>query len=406
MEIGNHMAFIVNVLLFFSFYAFGGWVVEVVFRSANRGRFVNAGFLYGPFLPIYGFGTVAVIGFHTLFPDSNIILQTLAYGLAISVTEYLTGTISEKMFGFTLWDYHDNRLNLKGRICLKYSLLWTGAALLLVMFIHPFVERTFSFIDERHRVWVATLGAAYFLVDATVSVIAVTSFKKRVLYLRSQYLFIDNEKIQNIFVSFRRLLDAFPRLHGYLHGQITGGIKSRAESLLTMFEETPRKTREEERANDAEYLRIVADIEQNEDFLRLRDFKHHDDTILNHVEAVSYLAYRICKRLRLDFRSAARGGLLHDFFLYDWRNHDAPDLPREKYHGFEHPKIAMENAERHFKLNEIERDIILKHMWPLTLVPPRYKESFIVTFVDKYVSSREFLKGMRSNGKPNEKRNY
>ena len=406
MEIEDHITLIVNALLFFSFYAFGGWVVEVVFRSANKKRLVNAGFLYGPFVPIYGFGAVAVIGFHSFLHDSNVLLQALVYGLVISGTEYLTGTILERLFGFALWNYHDNRLNLKGRICLKYSLIWTGIALLLVVFIHPSVARTLSFFDERHRVWAASLGAAYFLVDATASVIAITSFKKRVLYLRSQYLFIDNEKIQTILVSFRRLLDAFPRLHVYLHGQITGGIKSRAESLLTVFEETPRKTRKEERAIDEEYLRIIADIEQNEDFLRLRDFKHHDDTILNHVEAVSYLAYRICKRLRLDFRSAARGGLLHDFFLYDWRNHDAPDLPREKYHGFEHPKIALENAERHFDLNEIERDIILKHMWPLTLVPPRYKESFIVTFVDKYVSSREFLQGMRSNGKPNEKRNY
>ena len=85
------------------------------------------------------------------------------------------------------------------------------------------------------------------------------------------------------------------------------------------------------------------------------------------------------------------GALLHDFFLYDWRNHDAPDLPREKYHGIEHPRIALKNAEKYFPLNEIERDIIVKHMWPLTLMPPRYKESFIVTFADKYLSSKEFF---------------
>ena len=72
-----------------------------------------------------------------------------------------------------------------------------------------------------------------------------------------------------------------------------------------------------------------------------------------------------------------------------------PDLPREKYHGIEHPKIALQNAEKYFRLNDIERDIIVKHMWPLTLVPPKYKESFIVTFADKYLSSKEFFDEFR-----------
>ena len=83
--------------------------------------------------------------------------------------------------------------------------------------------------------------------------------------------------------------------------------------------------------------------------------------------------------------------MLHDFFLYDWRNHDIPDLAKEKFHGLEHPKIALENARKNFELNEVEKDIIVKHMWPLTLAIPKYKESYVVTFVDKYVSSKEFI---------------
>jgi uncharacterized protein len=95
--------------------------------------------------------------------------------------------------------------------------------------------------------------------------------------------------------------------------------------------------------------------------------------------------------LKLDYQSAARGALLHDFFLYDWRNHDVPDLPAGKFHGIEHPKIALANAKKHFVLNDIEKDIVRKHMWPLTLVPPKYKESFIVSFADKYLASKEFV---------------
>ena len=109
------------------------------------------------------------------------------------------------------------------------------------------------------------------------------------------------------------------------------------------------------------------------------------------MQDVAYLSYRISKYLKLDYRSTARGALLHDFFLYDWRNHDVPDLPRKKFHGLEHPAIAVDNARKHFSINEIEEDIIKKHMWPLTLSPPKYKESFIVSFADKYLSSKEFI---------------
>jgi uncharacterized protein len=141
----------------------------------------------------------------------------------------------------------------------------------------------------------------------------------------------------------------------------------------------------------------VEDILRHEEFLKLKNFFHHNSSIFEHAINVAYYSYRICKFLKLDHRSAARGALLHDFFLYDWRNHDVPDLPKEKYHGIEHPRIALENAEKHFKLNEVEKDIIVKHMWPLTIAPPRYKESFIVTFADKYLSSKEFFEDFRNH---------
>jgi uncharacterized protein len=140
-----------------------------------------------------------------------------------------------------------------------------------------------------------------------------------------------------------------------------------------------------------EYYDTIQDICEHEEFLKLKNIFHHNSSIYHHVHDVAYLSYRICKYLKLDYRSAARGALLHDFFFYDWRNHDVPDLPREKFHGLAHPAIALDNAKKHFSLNEVEEDIIKKHMWPLTLVPPKYKESLIVSFADKYLSSKEFI---------------
>ena len=91
----------------------------------------------------------------------------------------------------------------------------------------------------------------------------------------------------------------------------------------------------------------------------------------------------------MDYKSAARAGLLHDLFLYDWHNQ-----PRKKLfekHGYTHPRTALNNASNNFDLNYKEKDIILKHMWPLTLKSvPRYKESFLVSIVDKYSSCGEY----------------
>ena len=118
--------------------------------------------------------------------------------------------------------------------------------------------------------------------------------------------------------------------------------------------------------------------------------QHADVSCLEHCLWVAYLSYWICERLNLsvDRRSLIRGALLHDFFLYDWHKKSS----RKGLHGFTHPRAALENAERLFPLNGKEKDIILRHMWPLTPVPPRYLESYVVSLSDKFCSLVETLR--------------
>ena len=84
----------------------------------------------------------------------------------------------------------------------------------------------------------------------------------------------------------------------------------------------------------------------------------------------------------------ARGAMLHDLFLYDWRN-SKKELNLDGYHAFVHPKVALENASKLYDLNDKEKDIIVKHMWPVTLSLPKYKETYIITLVDKYSALQE-----------------
>lgn len=142
---------------------------------------------------------------------------------------------------------------------------------------------------------------------------------------------------------------------------------------------------------EKQYFRsCAAELLKSADVQKMSTFMQHANiSCLEHSISVAYYSYWMCRRLNLnvDCRSIIRGALLHDFFLYDWH------LPsdRKGLHGFTHPKTALENAEEHFSLNDLEKDIIVKHMWPLTLTPPKYKESFVVSLSDKFCSIIETL---------------
>lgn len=121
-----------------------------------------------------------------------------------------------------------------------------------------------------------------------------------------------------------------------------------------------------------------------------RDHIQHGNTsVFSHSVAVAYYSYRAALRLGFNSRKdeLIRGALLHDYFLYDWHEMDSS----HRLHGFYHPGKALANAGQDFALSYIEQDIIRKHMFPLTLYPPRYRESILVCFVDKLCSLYEIF---------------
>lgn len=140
---------------------------------------------------------------------------------------------------------------------------------------------------------------------------------------------------------------------------------------------------------DKEYLSYVNDIFDNKAFQSMDNYIQHGSTTTKiHCINVSYIGYKICKKYNLNYISAARGGLLHDYYLYDWHSHYKETGKR--FHGFTHPKTALINASAAFNLSTLEQNIILRHMWPLTIIPPKNIEGFIITFVDKYCGFAEF----------------
>lgn len=141
--------------------------------------------------------------------------------------------------------------------------------------------------------------------------------------------------------------------------------------------------------NDRDYMALVEDLLEDENLLKLDDIIHHRYTTrLIHSIYVSYVSYKIAKKLNLNCRAVARAGILHDFF-HEGREEIA--ALKQGSHNFVHPRIAVKNAETLTELSELEKDIILKHMFLTTtgVGIPKYKESMIVTCVDKYCAISE-----------------
>lgn len=143
--------------------------------------------------------------------------------------------------------------------------------------------------------------------------------------------------------------------------------------------------REENRQLFAQCLQGLA---QDETVQRMRAIPQHVKGVscYDHCVFVAYLSFTLCRALGLDYRAAARAGLLHDLYLQHWEHTDIGPFRRLVVH----PRMALENARR-FGLNRAERDAIAAHMWPLTLRPPRHAVGWAVCLADKAATGVEML---------------
>lgn len=151
---------------------------------------------------------------------------------------------------------------------------------------------------------------------------------------------------------------------------------------------------------DKDFIMIISDLLDQEKVQEMKHYRqHYNINCFEHCLFVSYNTYLICKKHHLDYISGARAGMLHDLFLYDWRKRENG---RRGLHAYTHPKVALKHASTFLNLNDKEKDMILKHMWPVTPAIPKYKETFVITFVDKYFAVAEaFIK--TNNNKEKEK---
>jgi len=137
------------------------------------------------------------------------------------------------------------------------------------------------------------------------------------------------------------------------------------------------------------YYEIYSEFYNVNKYRELKCMPHHGNNRLEHINRVSKMSFYLSKFLNLDYVSCTRGAMMHDFFTKE-------DISRNKKHYNKflknHPLVAYNNSIKYFDINDIEKDIILTHMFPIKKGKPKYKESKIVCFCDKIISVYEFFR--------------
>ncbi len=143
---------------------------------------------------------------------------------------------------------------------------------------------------------------------------------------------------------------------------------------------------------DKEFERLIDDIVNEKDYQELKHYRHHiRSNVYDHSVKVAYLCYRHHKRRRMKTnpQELIRGALLHDYYRYDRSKKD----PAYRFHGVIHPKHALYHAKQKYPdLTKIEKDMIRRHMFPLTIIPPKTKEGRLICFYDKLAAISDLFR--------------
>lgn len=168
---------ILRYLLYFIIYSFLGWVMESILKTILEKKFVNSGFLHGPYCPIYGFGALIMMFFLGGLKN-NILLLFLAGFFVLSIWEYIVGWFLEKTFHTKYWDYTENRFNIKGRVCLLNSFYWGILGVAFTLWAHPIIINVIASLPQNALIYLDIILYIALITDMITSLIKVKSIEK------------------------------------------------------------------------------------------------------------------------------------------------------------------------------------------------------------------------------------
>lgn len=181
--------------LFYCFivYSLVGWCLEVIYILYEEKRFVNKGFLYGPLCPIYGFTAVLLLIISYFFQD-NLFYLFLEGFIVGSLVEFITGYVLEKLFHMRWWDYSNEIINIKGYVCLKFSIIWGILAIIFIKIIHPPFNSLVTFILAMKSEIIYNIVLIALVSDIAITINSLIQFRR---FLNELYN-IKNEIKENL----------------------------------------------------------------------------------------------------------------------------------------------------------------------------------------------------------------
>ncbi len=292
-------------------------------------------------------------------------ISLIVIAALIALTDFLDGKLARK------WNVTSKlgaKLDAIGDKCLAFSLL-----IILI-------------VDNRLFFYVFVLECLIALFNIYVFYKIKIAESLLIGKIKTWFIFI------TILLGFLNMVLIHIKLPVNLFVVITGILQ--IASLIQYMEAYSKNKSQKKRLNfeNKEYYKLVKPILEHEEFLKRKNYPHHyQESVYDHVLRVSYDCYRIGKKLNLDYKSLAIAGLLHDFYDKPWQS-DFEHKPLLQKHGFVHAEQARLNALKYFPelVDDKIGDMIKTHMFPLNKRLPKYKESWILTLVDK-ADSMDFL---------------
>lgn len=209
-----------NLFLLFFIYSFIGYIVESISVSIMEKKIVlNRGFLVGPYIPIFGYGSMAMILTLQKYKGDIIALFIMSMTVCLTI-EYLCSLIAEKIFHLRWWDYSDKKFNINGRICLKNGVLFGLAGVIVVEYLNPYLENLILLLPNNIMVIISIILSIIFYADTIVSGTTVIKFNKsfkrygedNTNEVKSKII----EELHNNFLT-KRLINAFPHAKDKSH---------------------------------------------------------------------------------------------------------------------------------------------------------------------------------------------
>lgn len=201
--------------LLFIIYALFGWILEVINFVIRKHKFINRGFLIGPYCPIYGWSAIIMYFLLEKYLDDPLVLFVMG-ALIASIIEYITSYTMEKLFNARWWDYSEKSFNINGRICLENAILFGLLALVFMYYVNPFIMKFINSIPRSTLLIISFIIFVLFIIDNTLTFNIMFQVKSKTKAIKKDYTEEMSKKAKRILAEHsyisRRILKSFPDL--------------------------------------------------------------------------------------------------------------------------------------------------------------------------------------------------